>query len=95
MTFGPGQIGSLKNGDGRELRVYVGGKQIQDPATYKIKKNDNIVIAFGTGKEQIDLNPDTTNLRKANSGASSCSIGGKDGKKQKGCLISEKGPAGE
>ena len=91
VTFGPGQLGSLKNGDGRKLRVYVNGTKIEDPATYKIKKNDNIVIAFGTGKEQIDLTPDTTNLRKANSGAASCSIGGKDGKKRKGCLISEKG----
>lgn len=89
VTFGPGQLGTLKNGDGRELRVYVNGTKIADPATYRIRKNDNIVIAFGTGEERIDVRPDTTNLRKANSGAASCSIGGKDGKKPKGCLIGE------
>ena len=73
MTFGPGQIGSLKNGDGRELRVYVNGKQIKDPATYVIKKNDNIVIAFGDGQARtIDLTPDTKRLRDTNAGKEGC-----------------------
>lgn len=87
MTFGPDQIGSLRNGDGRKLRVYANGKPISDPATYEIQKDDNIVIAFGTGDEKMDLTPDTTNLRKANEGKTSCSTGGKDGKKPKSCLI--------
>ena len=56
LAFGPEHIGSLKNGDGRKLRTYVNGKEIQNPAAYVIKKNDNIVITFGTGKEKVDLN---------------------------------------
>jgi len=53
VTFGPDHIGTLRNGDGRKLRVYPNGKVITDPATYEIKKNDNIVIVFGTGEENM------------------------------------------
>ncbi len=88
VTFGPGQLGSLKNGGGRELRVYVNGKQIEDPATYKIKKDDNIVMAFGTGDEKIDTTPDTKRLRDTNAGKEGCGLRGLDGKKPKSCLIS-------
>lgn len=91
VTFGPGQIGSLRNGDGRALRVYVNGKQIEDPATYEIQKDDNIVIAFGTGDEQIDTTPDTKRLRDTNAGKEGCGLKGKDGKKPKSCLISKGG----
>lgn len=87
VSFGPGHVGSLRNGDGRRLRVYVNGKPVEDPATYEIKKDDNIVIAFGTGEEKIDLTPDTTLLKDANAGKGGCSVGGKDGQKPKSCLV--------
>jgi hypothetical protein len=89
VTFGPEQLGSLKNGDGRELRVYVDGKQISDPASYEIKKDDNIVIAFGTGEEKIDVTPDTKRLRDTNAGKEGCGLRGLDGKDAKSCLISK------
>lgn len=93
VAFGPDHIGSLKNGDGRTLRVYVNGKRIDDPATYVIKKDDVIVIAFDDGKQNIPLRPDTTLLRQANKGGPmACSLG-QDGKpKATSCLI-KKQPA--
>ncbi len=87
VTFGPDHLGTLRNGDGRKLRVYTNGALVADPATYKISKDDNIVIAFGTGDEKIDVTPDTTLLKDANAGKGGCSVGGKDGKKPKSCLI--------
>lgn len=86
VTFGPGQIGSLRNGDGRELRVYVAGQRIADPAAHVIKPNDNIVVSFGKDDEGIDLLPDTTALKDANAGKGGCSTGGEK-KKVTSCLV--------
>ena len=72
LTLGPGQIGSLKNGDGRTLRVYVNGKRVADPATYEVKKNDVIVIRYDDGSQNVPLNPDTTALKDANAGKGLC-----------------------
>ena len=90
LTFGPGQVGTLKNGDGRTLRVYVNGKQIQDPATYEIKKNDVIVMRFDDGSQEVPLNPDTTALKDANAGKGLCGAKQK-GKKATSCTLMTKG----
>ena len=86
VEFGPDHIGSLKNGDGKKLRVYVNAREIKDPAAYVIKKNDNIVITFDDGKQNIDLTPDTKPLKRANSGKGGCATGGK-GKQPTSCII--------
>jgi len=80
VTLGPGQIGSLKDGDGRTVRVYVNGKRIADPATYAVKKNDVIVIRYDDGSQNVPLNPDTKALRDANAGKGLC--GASTGKKK-------------
>jgi hypothetical protein len=89
VAFGPDRMGSLTNGDGRTLRVYVNGKRIEDPAAYAIQKDDVIVIAFDDGQQDVDLKPDTTALDKANKGGPmACSLGEK-GEKKTSCLIEE------
>jgi hypothetical protein len=90
VTLGPGQLGSLKNGDGRTLRIYVNGKRITDPATYAIKKNDVIVARFDDGSQNVPLNPDTTALKDANAGKGLCGAAGK-GKKATSCTLMTKG----
>ncbi len=80
LTLGPDQIGSLKNGDGRTLRVYVNGRRIADPATYAVRKNDVIVVRFDDGSQNVPLNPDTTALKDANAGKGLC--GASTGKKK-------------
>ncbi len=86
LAFGPDHIGSLENGDGRKLRTYVNGRPVENPAAQPIRKNDNIVVAFGTGDEKIDVTPDTTALKDANNGKGGCSSGGK-GKKPTSCIV--------
>ena len=85
LTLGPGQVGSLKNGDGRTLRVYANGKRLDDPATYAVKKNDVIVMRFDDGSQNVPLNPDTTALKDANAGKGLC--GSSKGKKVKSCTL--------
>ena len=88
VTFGPDHIGTLRNGDGRKLRVWVNGKPITDPATHVIKKHDNIVISFGTGDEEIDLAAGQELITETDKGKGGCSSK-KNGKEPKSCLIGE------
>ncbi len=86
LTLGPGQVGSLKNGDGRTVRVYVNGKRVTDPATYAIKKDDVIVMRYDDGSQNVPLNPDATALKDANAGKGLC--GASNGKKKaKSCTL--------
>ena len=86
LTFGPGQVGTLKDGDGRTVRVYVNGKQVADPAAYRVRKNDVIVIRYDDGSQNVPLNPDTTALKDANAGKGLC--GASTGKKKaKSCTL--------
>jgi hypothetical protein len=88
VAFGPDHLGSLKNGDGKKLRVFVNAREIKDPAAYVIKKNDKIVITFDDGKQNIDLTPDDKPLKNANSGKGGCASGGK-GKQPTSCIIGD------
>ena len=90
LTFGPGQVGTLKDGDGRTVRVYVNGKQVADPAAYRVRKNDVIVIRYDDGSQNVPLNPDTTALKDANAGKGLC--GASTGKKKaKSCTLMTRG----
>ncbi len=90
VTLGPGQLGTLKDGDGRTLRVYANGKRIADPAAYVVRKDDVIVIRFDDGSQNVPLNPDTTALKDANAGKGLCGSAQK-GKKAKSCALMKRG----
>ena len=90
VTLGPGQLGALKDGDGRTVRVYANGKRITDPATYPVKKNDVFVIRYDDGSQNVPLNPDTTALKDANAGKGLCGSAQK-GKKVKSCTLMKRG----
>ncbi len=86
VTLGPGQIGTLKDGDGRTVRVYANGKRLADPAAYVVKKDDVIVIRYDDGSQNVPLNPDTTALKDANAGKGLCGAAQK-GEKVKSCTL--------
>jgi hypothetical protein len=87
ITLGPGQLGSLRNGDGRTLRVYVNGERVTDPATHEIRRDDVIVVRFDDGSQNVPLNPDTKALDDANAGKGACGSG--KNKKVKSCSLME------
>lgn len=92
VALGPDRIGGLKASDERPLRVYVNGRPVADPAAHALRKNDNIVIAYGT-MDGVPRVPDTTALRAANGKGGTpvpCSVG-KGGKKPKACFARGKG----
>ena len=74
VKFGGGWLGGLHAGGKNTLRTFVNGKAISDPAAYVLRKNDNIVIAFGSTNDFPRL-PDTTPLKNANSGKGGCALG--------------------
>lgn len=85
VTLGPGRLGSLKDGDGRTVRVYANGRQVDDPAAHVVRKDDVIVIRYDDGSQTVPLNPDTTALKDANAGKGLC--GSSKGKKVKSCVL--------
>ena len=87
VALGPDHVGGLKAADGTPLRFFVNGRQITDPAAHVLRKNDNILIAYGdmTGVPRV---PDTTALKAANGtgkGTAPCSTT-KSGKTKTSCL---------
>ena len=88
VKFGSGWLGGLHASGDDKLRTFVNGREITDPAAYVLKKNDNIVIAFGSS-DDFPRRPDTTELQKANGqkGGSSCTSTGKNGKRPKSCVM--------
>lgn len=85
VTLGPGQLGTLEDGDGRTLRVYVNGRRVTDPAAHVVKKDDVIVMRYDDGSQNVPLNPDATALKDANAGKGLC--GASKGKKVKSCAL--------
>lgn len=88
VKFGSGWLGGLHASGDDKLRTFVNGREISDPAAYVLKKDDSIVIAFGSTND-FPRRPDTTELQKANGqkGGSSCTSTGKDGKRSKSCVM--------
>lgn len=91
VALGPDRVGGLVATKDKPLRVFVNGKQISDPAAHVLKKNDNIVIAYGS-LEGVPLVPDTTALKAANGKGGTpvaCSVD-KNGKPQTRCFAKKK-----
>ena len=91
VSFGPDRIGGLRAADGRPLRVFVNGRPVADPAAHRLRRNDNIVIAYGStgGVPRV---ADTTPLRAVNGkggAAVACSVA-KGGQKPKSCFVRRK-----
>lgn len=74
VKFGGGWLGGLHADGDNKLRTFVNGHEITNPAAHVLKKNDNIVIAYGSTNDFPRL-PDTTALKNANSGKGGCAIG--------------------
>lgn len=47
VKFDDTQIGKYKAGGGNEIEAYVNGKKVSNPASYKIKADDRIVVSYG------------------------------------------------
>ncbi len=90
VAFGPDHIGGLRAEGDRKLHVFVNGREIEDPATHVLAKDDNIVVAFGS-LDGVPTRPDTTALDKADDGEALCSAKSKDGKPPKSCLVTPEG----
>lgn len=87
VSFGPDHLGALKASDERPFTVLVNGRTVADPAAHVLRKDDNIVIAYGSmaGVPRIG---GTTALRAANGkgrAPAACSVG-KNGKKPTSCF---------
>jgi hypothetical protein len=91
LALGPDHIGGLTATKDKPLHVFVNGKPITDPAAHVLKKNDNIVIAYGS-MAGVPLIPDTTPLDNANGTGKTpgpCSIG-TGAKKRTKCFVNQK-----
>ena len=90
VALGPDHVGGLKATSDKPLHVFVNGRPITDPAAHVLRKNDNIVIAYGSlaGVPRI---PDTTALDDANGTGRNpgpCSIG-TGAKKRTKCFLDQ------
>lgn len=74
VKFGGGWLGSLHASGDTKLRTFVNGREITNPAAHVLKKNDNIVVAYGSTND-FPRRPDTTPLKNANSGKGGCALG--------------------
>ncbi len=91
ISFGPDHIGGLKATKDNPLRVYVDGKLITDPAAHVLRKDDNIVVAYGS-TQGIPLVPGDGALKAANGKGGNpvaCSTD-KHGKTRTKCFITRK-----
>lgn len=88
VKFGGGWLGGLHADGDDELRTFVNGREISDPAAHVLRRNDNIVVAFGS-TDDFPRRPDATELQKANGqkGGSSCSLKKSTGKRPKSCVM--------
>lgn len=48
VKFAATQLGGYKNEGDKSVQVYVNGEKISDPASYKLKQKDKIVVGYGT-----------------------------------------------
>jgi hypothetical protein len=89
VAFGKDQLGGLKPKGADKVWVYVNGKPLTtDPVSYVIKKDDNIVVAYGK-QGSFETTPFTGPLKDANAGKSSC--GTKNGKSVGSCVVGSGG----
>jgi hypothetical protein len=47
VAFTKNQLGAYRAGNGNVLQLWVGGKQIADPANYQIKPHDVMILGYG------------------------------------------------
>ncbi len=47
MRFSDTELGAYSNSGSKTVQVYVNGDLVSDPASYEIRKHDNIVVPYG------------------------------------------------
>jgi hypothetical protein len=88
LRLAANELGALRNDGAEQVRAYVNGKPIADPAAHVLAKNDNIVIAYGKAGT-FPTRPDTTLLREANRGGSLACSKNKNGQKRTSCITGQ------
>jgi hypothetical protein len=86
LRLAANELGALRNSGTERVRVYVNGRAVADPAAHVLRKDDNIVVAYGR-PGTFPTRPDTTLLQEADKGGSLACSNAKDGKKQRSCLV--------
>jgi hypothetical protein len=80
------ELGGLRNDGDNRVRAYVNGRPIADPAAHVLRKDDNIVVAYGK-PGTFPTKPDTKLLQEANRGGSMACSNAKKGQKQRSCVV--------
>ena len=89
VPFGPKQVGNLTNEGKNRVQALANGKPVDDPIDYVIREGDNIVVGYGK-PGSFPKEPDTTLLRKEQSGESGgCGERKKGEKKKKKSCVAE------
>lgn len=90
LRLGPASLGGLEASGDRPLQVFANGRRLADPAAHVLRKNDNIVVAYGS-MDGVPRVPDATALKAANGSGRTpvaCSTG-KNGKKPTRCFAAK------
>jgi hypothetical protein len=88
LRLSANELGALRNDGDQQVRAFVNGRRIADPAAHVLRKNDNIVVAYGK-PGTFPTRPDTKLLQEANKGGSLACSNAKDGKKQRSCIVGQ------
>lgn len=86
LRLAANELGGLRNDGDEQVRVFVNGRRVADPAAHVLRRDDNIVVAYGR-PGTFPTRPDTKLLQEANRGGSLACSTGKDGKSQGSCLV--------
>ena len=88
VRFGDRSLGALQNKGDRQVRVYVNGKRVENPADYVMRDGDNIAVGYGTG-DSFPHEPDKSALKTVSGkggNQTDCSKAGRRGKDAKSCV---------
>jgi hypothetical protein len=80
------ELGGLRNSGDSRVRAFVNGTPITDPAAHVLRKDDNIVVAYGK-PGTFPTRPDTKLLQEANKGGSMACSNTKKGEKKTSCVV--------
>jgi hypothetical protein len=86
LRLAANELGGLRNDGDEQVRAFVNGKPVADPAAHVLAKDDNVVVAYGK-PGTFPTRPDTKLLQEANKGGSLACSTAKDGQKPKSCLV--------
>jgi hypothetical protein len=86
LRLAANEIGALRNDGDRRVQAFVNGKPIKDPAAYVLRKDDNIVVAYGE-PGTFPTKPDTKLLQEANRGGSMACSNAKKGETKTSCVV--------